>query len=487
MRESVTARWLRVLGMLAALALAGCDGAGADSEDAAGGDIAGGETLAETDAPTPRGTLYVVTTRFLRAASRRLDAFVAAREAEGFRVIVATEDDYGAEDLRGPERALAIRAWLRDAVTAPALLLLIGDAHAQYGDVPMFRVWPRHSYPPDDCVGAFAIDCRSMESDVPYANLSGDWDLDGDGRLGEHGDDDGPGGIDFTPELTVGRIPVYFDEVADLDQILEHAIAYGEQTPEEAAYRLRMLLPATFYYFRGQRLATYTCPKTVDGAETPEWFLRNVLGERPDVEVVRLYEREGVVVSAYDSEGPATREAMREAWAEGVGMVWWFGHGLERAVYRTVWTEDRDGDGRAQEDEIASPYLFDVEDALQLPAGRPAFVVAVSCEVGSAETPLNLTHALLLAGAAVGMVASSDVTPGDTTDYGDLTAALDTASFGATNLGAVVFEELLAGRGAAAALAQARTTLGTSASVETYAGKMMLNYFGDPTLGLTPR
>jgi hypothetical protein len=104
--------------------------------------------------------------------------------------------------------------------------------------------------------------------------------------------------------------------------------------------------------------------------------------------------------------------------------------------------------------------------------------------VGSAQTPQNLTHALLTEGSAIGMIGSTNVTPGDMTDYGDFESELDTSTYGATNLGVFFFDALMNGEVAAKVFADVRRDVGTSPSIETYAGKMMLNYYGDPTLSL---
>jgi hypothetical protein len=108
----------------------------------------------------------------------------------------------------------------------------------------------------------------------------------------------------------------------------------------------------------------------------------------------------------------------------------------------------------------------------------------MSCEVGSADIPYNLTHSLLLSGGAIGMLSSSAPTPGDLTDYSHGARAVDPATFGGTNAGIGFFTGLLDGRTGAEAFAEARVTLGTGGDSETYAAKMMLNYFGDPTLRL---
>lgn len=462
---------------------AGGDASGVDAGDASGADAGDG---AGTAAAPLRGTLFVVTTRRIVADSARLAPFVEAKRARGYDTVLVTEDQYGADDEVGLPRAIAIRDWLAGALPAdgPAYALLIGDSHPLYGDVPMFVVWPRHTYSPTSCLGAFALDCRSFESDMPYADLTGDWDANGNGQWGEHGLDDGPGGLDFEAELYAGRIPVYFDDTSELDVILDHALAYEAQTLAERQYRDRMLLPAAFFYFKGQVMESYTVPATVDGAETPEWFIANVLPDYPEVAVTRMYETEGVVASEYEPDLPLTEAGMLAEWQTGYGMVWWFGHGLERGVYRTFWSEDANGNQLAENGEIPSPFLFNTDDAALLEPGRPAFVVPVSCEVGSAETPLNLAYALLLSGGAIGVVGSTNVTPGDTTDYGDPGSQLDVQQYGATNMGVHFFRALLDGAGGAQALLDTKTKLGQSGSVESYAGRMMINYLGDPTLRL---
>ncbi|HNT27370.1 MAG TPA: C25 family cysteine peptidase, partial [bacterium] len=198
----------------------------------------------------------------------------------------------------------------------------------------------------------------------------------------------------------------------------------------------------------------------------------------------RMYEKEGTTVSKYAADVALTRDNLKSEWPKGYGMVFWFGHGLDKEVARTIWIDAND-DGEVSNDELQQPLFIHSDDAPAIGAQSPAFVVAVSCEVGSAQTPWNLTHALLTEGGAIGMIGSTNVTPGDMTDYGDFESELDTSTYGATNLGVFFFDELMNGAVAAQAFAEVRRDVGTSPSIETYAGKMMLNYYGDPTLSLT--
>lgn len=426
--------------------------------------------------------LFIVTTDRIVGDSAKLAEFVAAKEARGFSVTLATESDYGAKNKQGLDRAVAIREWLKKNTAPGDYLLLIGDANAQYGDVPMFIVWPRHTYSADQCFG-FAVDCRAFESDAPYADLSGDWDLNKNGQWGEHGLDDGAGGLDFDHELTVGRMSVYFDDTGELDRILGHALDYMRAPVDTIAWRKKILLPASFFYFKGQKMLNSSVLNDVDGADTTEWFIHNILSQHDDFGITRMYEKEGTVVSKYASELALTQESLRDEWPKGYGMVFWFGHGLDREAARTIWVDDND-DGTVQNEELRQPFFIESDDAPLIGSASPAFVVASSCKVGSAQTPWNLTHALLTEGAAIGMIGSTNVTPGDMTDYSDLESELDITMYGSTNLGVNFFDAVMGGKTAAVAFAETRRDVGTDGSIETLAGKMMLNYYGDPTLSL---
>ena len=80
-----------------------------------------------------------------------------------------------------------------------------------------------------------------VPTDHYYAELDGDWDLDGDGRYAEYPDDAGEGGVSFEADALVGSIPVYGGDIGPLDRMLDAIVAYeSEPSP---GYRRRVLLP----------------------------------------------------------------------------------------------------------------------------------------------------------------------------------------------------------------------------------------------------
>lgn len=427
-------------------------------------------------------SLIIVTTDLIKERSTKLSEFIKEKEMRGFTVLLATESDFDTEDLMGIERAEKIREWLKTVASDFSYLLLIGDAHADYGDVPMWRVWPRHTFSDNEC-GGFALDCRYFETDAIYGNLSSNWDKNENGQYGEHELDEGEGGMSFVPDLAVGRIPVYFDDTKELDTILQNAINYMNQTAEETGYRKKVLLPASFYYFKGQKMTTYTWPYTLDGAESADWLAHNFFSG-DDIFVTTMFEEEGHETSQFESNIPLTKDNFIKEWEKGYGMVMWFGHGLPKTVTRTVWIEDTNEDNAAQSTEMDQPLLIDSTSVLNASHSNPGFIVAVSCEVGSVEVPENLTHSMLLKNAAVGVLSSTNVTPLDGTDYSDYESELDTGKFSANNAGALMYEGLINGRSAAYVYSRSRNELGVDGSIESLAGKLMINYYGDPTLTL---
>lgn len=183
----------------------------------------------------------IITTSAIRSASSKLDDFIAHKQSLGFEVQVATEEDFGGGI--GDTAAENIRTWLQGNYMKDNIeyVLLIGDPRPEVSEVPMKTLLPEAG--------------ESVLSDLYYADLTGNWDLDGDGRYGEWGEDFGSGGVDRHWEVMVGRIPCYKTEGAQfpyaesleyLDWILEKTMRYERQTSDEAEWRKNALLAMCF-------------------------------------------------------------------------------------------------------------------------------------------------------------------------------------------------------------------------------------------------
>ena len=174
-------------------------------------------------APTNLG-YAIVTTNSIKEASDALADFIAHKQAMGFDVYVVTEDHFGGGT--GDTAANNIRDYLQANYDSLGLqyVLLLGNPHPTSGDIP----------------NKICID--NQATDFFYADLSGNWDNDGDGTYGEWGHDTTTGGIDRYYEVLVGRIP-YYGDIAAVDGILQHAIDYQQKHATSNAWRRNALLP----------------------------------------------------------------------------------------------------------------------------------------------------------------------------------------------------------------------------------------------------
>jgi len=432
-------------------------------------------------AAEPKKGLIIVTTKVLEEGSKQLPVFVKEKEKRGFKVLVATEDEYGGAGVVGQEKAVLIREWLKTVKDDYGYVLLIGYPHRDYGDIPMVRFWSR-----EGMSGLIpGIMNEWADTDWFYADLTGNWDMNGNGKFGQPGEF-GAGGVSFKADLIPGRIAVYFDNTDDLDAVLATAVSFMNHTKAFAdAYRYKFLFPMAIWGFKGMTFIGANWPEDEDSAGVAEWFITNRLSSDERVVVSRMYERDGYKPSQWPSELALSEENLVAEWSSGYGMVMWGAHGAPDAVARVVWREHK-GEGELPlEGEIDWPTMLSWKSAHQIETDAPAFAVAVSCDVGQSQQPDNLANHLLISGAAVGMVASSVAGPRSKSFWHDQEAPLDTTTFGDDNVGPLFYINLLAGMAAGEALAAAKATTGTAMDSETATAKASFNYFGDPTLKLT--
>ena len=158
------------------------------------------ERLSASSEESTAGYAILTTSEIIQNSSKLQD-FVNWKSMKGYKVHLANEYEWGGG--KGDVAAENIRNWLKDNYLEMDLkyVMLIGDPDPYDGNVPMKMLWPRNNasnFREND-------DYIQSPSDLYYADLNGNWDLDGDGRYGE-GDHD-LAGIDINWDLYVGRIP----------------------------------------------------------------------------------------------------------------------------------------------------------------------------------------------------------------------------------------------------------------------------------------
>jgi len=403
----------------------------------------------------------IITTDSITTNSTKLNDFLTYLTSKGYSPLVVTESDYGALTGQSPNgTAEKIRQWLINnyLIYGIEYVLLIGDPDPDdpslggdsVGDVPMKMCWPRRN----------EADDKESPTDYFYADLTGNWDLDGDGYFGEYSDDSGVGGVDFANEVNVGRIPVY-SGVSDLDSVLTKTINYGNAT--SITWRESAMLPMSY------------SDSSTDGAYLGEAMKSDYLSPA-SYSSWTLY-MQGSLCSAANSSFSSNEElvsgATKSRWiSNSYGMVWWWGHGSSTSA-----SLGYSGCGWGT--------ILSTGDISSLNDNYPAFVYQCSCTNGYPEASNNLGTALLYNGA-IGTVSASRVSWYAVTSWATwLKYYCDNAS-----IGYYYGEELVKNnKMASVALYDVKSDMGANLN-GSWGGSHWMNLFdfnlyGDPAISLS--
>ncbi len=426
-------------------------------------------------------TLLIITSDTIAEKSAKLDVFVAEKEKRGFSVTVATEKTFGGAGVKGQEKALIIREWLKTQRNNYHYLLLIGDPNPKFGDIPMVGAYTQG---PDG--GDFArFNYLYIATDQIYRDIDSTGDCNGNGYYYEFAGDEGYTCVNFTDTFITGRIPVYFGDTDELDAILDTTVRYMNQSELAAVYRKKMLFPMSFVWFDGYNNLGNIKKENRETADVSEWLIRNILTDRNGYSWTRLYEKEGHFSTKYETDAPLTAENMNRYWKEGYGVIFWGGHGQPTGVVRTIWQEDVNGDNLAQNSEVTQKDLVKVGDFKSFDGAKPGFVIALSCLVGDVVPAGNLSHDMLKNGAAVGVISSTFLdSPSYTSTFEDFDSALSDKDYTLDLIGIHVIDGMTQGKPPAQMLATLRSTIGTSEDGRVFDHKLMMHYYGDPSLTL---
>ena len=403
-------------------------------------------------APSALYNYIIITTNDIEANSAVLSTFVWAKQAKGYSVLVVTEDDYGG--LTGPApngREEKVRQWLIDNYSTMGILyaLLIGDptpAGAGATAMPMKMCWPRQGSGSDE----------ESPTDYYYADLTGNWNVDGDAYYGEYsGDWNVAGGVDFFPEVFVGRIPFY-GSYSDLDAILQKTIDYGQAT--DIAWRDNILLPMSFSEagYDGAALAEQMWDDYLNAGGYSRW---------------RQYQQGNgacSVNSSYVSEEELRGGTLvRDRWAVNhYGIVCWWGHGSATSAsvgYGGCW------DGT----------LFDNNQTASLDDGHPSFVYQCSCTNGYPENTNNLQYTVLKRGGIATVSASRVSWYNAGVGYGQFDGSTTNSGIGYEYV-----ERIATGIPAGESLYWAKSGMTPEAATRLM-NYYDFNLYGDPSIGIT--
>lgn len=363
-----------------------------------------------TAANRPIGYAIITTDEIASAVNLWNHDFIAHKEAIGFKVSLVTESagpnsapGYGT--LSGPwphERPEQVRQWLMEHWLSDNIkyVLLIGNPDPrdylnikgdQVGDLPMKMTWPS---------GLSTDSGKRYATDHYFADLTGNWDKDNDGWYGGwYSKDYSVGGVDFWPEVYVGRVPVYTSEAGwqdALDRILHKTIAYEQSADRD--WRRSILLPMAFLA-RGSDMAELAEEMKADYLEVANFSTYRMYMSTHDAA------GDNLCVSSYLSSSNETLVdgAVREYWRKNpVGIVTWAGHGWAEGVSLGY------NNCGVAENSLDLGGLFTSADATALNDSKPALTFQLSCSTGRPDNANNLGYALLKNGAIATVSASAD-------------------------------------------------------------------------------
>jgi len=201
--------------------------------------------------------------------------------------------------------------------------------------------------------------------DYYYADFTGDWDSDGDGKYGEISDD-----VDWYPDVYVGRLPAR--TASELTTMITKIINYEKNQPA-GEWSRRMLFAGAFLNFENE-----------DGDGYPETDVAT-LHEKVKDDLLplsfshkRLYEKEGLDPSDYASEEELSFSNLQDEIGAGYIYVTLGAHGAPEGMGRKVWVSDENDNSVPEEDEMSWPTM--VSTAMSLTnEGLLSLVYADSC------------------------------------------------------------------------------------------------------------
>ena len=395
----------------------------------------------------------IITTNAIASGSSKLAAFISHKQAHGHSVLLVTESDFNGLTGQAPNhKAEKIRQWLINNYIGYGIeyVLLIGnpspyESVGSSEDIPMKMCWPRLASGSDE----------ESPTDGFFADLTGNWDLDGNQVYGEWNDYTGSGGVDLAMEVWVGRIPVYSAAYSTLDAILQKIMDYENE--KSIGWRKSALLSMSFSQagYDGAPLAEQMRDDYLTSGSYSSW---------------RQYQQ-GSGACSLDSIYTSEEElrggtVVRDRWAaDDYGVVCWWGHGSATSAavgYDLCW------DGT----------LFSYTQTSSLDDDHPSFVYQCSCTNAYPENSNNLAYSILKQGGIAAVSASRVSWFNSGVGYGDFDGSSTNSGIGYEYVKRLV-QALPAGQ----ALYQAKQFVGASTTTRLM-NQYDFNLYGDPVVGL---
>jgi len=326
----------------------------------------------------------IITTAALAPAVEPLKLY---KESSGMSVQVVTTEWITA-NCAGVDLAEKIRNLLRDNYVAMGIdyVLLVGtDA-----SIPMRTCYVETFNllgPPTP---------NSIPTDYYYSDLSGSWDLNGDGVYGQPGIDDQAGGVDYFPEVYVGRIPS--DNATEVGAICQNIVKFSQDSG--AWKRNALLLGAVANYF-----LEYPGILPAYGSTFMEKVKNEILQPLAFTSTT-MYEKEGISPDATPCTLPLNHDNAIAELKKGYGILNVDCHGNYTSMARKVWALEN-GDGIPQAGEMTWPTLLSMQDLTALNALQLGVIFSCACDNAEPISTGCLMSSFLQKGAAAAVGSTS--------------------------------------------------------------------------------
>lgn len=324
--------------------------------------------------------IIVISTPELYSA---LSAWTAFRQSQGFEVQFSNiaevlVNEVGANDAEKLRNHLITQQMLYPF----SYVLLVGD----HDLIPVAHLTPEPN------------SNTTVPSDFYYADLTSDWDTDGDGRYGEYyseyGEEDY--GVDYTPEAFVGRFST--NDATEVSQIAQRIVAFEQST---APFKNKTLLPAAFLNYHDEPMPGM--PQT-DGADLMELAKATILRNWDNT---TLYEQLGVIPSLpsdYELSEANFNSLLR---TEDFGLISWNAHGSPVSSARKIWMNDTNNNGFPESYEMQWLPLVDTNSFDDIQTEFGSVIFAASCNNGYLDYQQQSLAEKALVTKAVAIVAAS--------------------------------------------------------------------------------
>ncbi len=358
--------------------------------------------------PAEKYDYVIITTSTVKNNLKQLTSFVNHKQSIGYKVYIADESVWGStEGKDGPEK---VRNWLKNNYVNMGIqyVLLLADPNDTNGPA-MRTCWPRAKEKKDDW--------ERTPTDMYYSDLTGNWNKNGDELWCEYYGDYTRGGIDLTPEVYVGRIPVYSGKYTEVDTILQRTIKYEQSKDIDWRYQVMLPNPISDYSQEEDHAESGNGNEikrngfTVDGAKFAERMKAEFLNSQNKFRTTSLYEKRGPEPSVYNPDVEFSEQNVANEWKKGYGLISWWAHGNSTSAAGKVWKADTNNDKIAQLSEKDwEDFAYSSMPDTAFNPEKPSFTSQVSCLNSRPDRSNNLSYTLLAKGGAISAMGATSVT-----------------------------------------------------------------------------